>query len=302
MKLFSKKEKLVENIALFGLMVAINVIFVLISTFVPFFLFILVFLLSFSSAIVTLLCKKRYFILYVIATLSICMVINISDALFFVLPAIISGFIFSICAEKNIPTTITLFLSTIVQIAFTYLSYYLINLIFKVSVIDTFFILFKLTDFEYKSYLIAPFIFLISLGQIIFSYIIIETQIKKLGYEDINTSNNYFFNIIGILISIGFTILSVFFYKDFFLLFLCFAMWFSISETINLLIKNEPIIYVCVGMEVLVSILCYACFYKFLSAPNHLILLETFGLQTVIVSLILEKVFLSKKNIDQNGL
>ena len=75
---------------------------------------------------------------------------------------------------------------------------------------------------------------------------------------------------------------------DFFLLFLCFAIWFSISETINLLIKNEPIIYVCVGIEVLV--------------PNHLILLETFGLQTVIVSLILEKVFLSKKNIDQNGL
>lgn len=302
MKVFLKREKLVENIALFGLMVAINVIFILLSTFVPFFLFVLVFLLSFSSAIVTLLCKKRYFALYAVATLAICMVINISDALFFVLPALISGFIFSLFTERHVPTTITLFVSTLVQILFTYLSYFLINLIFNVSIIDTFFIIFKLTNFQYKNYLIAPFIFLISLGQIIFSYLIIETQLKKFGYEATDIPNKYYFNIVGMLISCLFTVLSVFLYSALSLLFLCFAVWFSISETINLIKENIVIIYVLVGVEVVILVICYALLSGLIPAPNQLLLLEIFAIETAIVSLIIQKVFLSKRNIDQNPL
>ena len=300
METFQKREKLVENIALFGLMVAINVIFVLLSTFVPFFLFILVLLLSFSSAIVTLLCKKRFFILYAIATLAICMIINISDTLFFVLPALISGFIFSLFTEKKIPTTFTLFVSTFVQIIFTYISYYLINAIFKVSIIDTFFIIFKLTDFQYKNFLIAPFIFLISLGQIIFSYVVIETQIKRFGYVVEDIPNKYYFNGIGIIASCLFTILSILFYSDFVLLFLCFALWFSISETINLLIQNKTIIYILVGFEVLIQIILYAVLSRFVTEPFQLVLLESFAIETLLLSIVMQKVFLSKKNIDQN--
>ena len=295
MNLFSKKEKLVENIALFGLVVAINVIFVVLSTFVPFFLFILVFLLSFSSAIVTLLCKKRYFILYAIATLAICMVINISDALFFVLPAIITGFIFSLFTEKKIPTTITLFASTLVHIVFTYISYFLINFIFKVSVIDTFFIIFKLTDFEYKNYLIAPFIFLIALGQTIFSYLIIETQLPKLGYEQTDIPDKYYFNVIGILISCLFTALSVLLYSDFSLLFLCFTLWFSISEIIRLILKKQLVIYIVLGIDVMFMIVFYAIFVRYIPSPNQLLLLEFFALEIVITSLVFEKLILSKR-------
>ena len=302
MKVFSKKEKLVENIALFGLMVALNVIFVVLSTFVPFFLFVLVFLLSFSSALVTLLCKKRYFVLYAIATLAICMVINASDALFFVLPAIVSGFIFSFFTENKIPTTITLFVSTLIQVVFTYISYFLINIIFNVSIIDTFFIIFKLTEFEYKSYLVAPFIFLISLGQIIFSYIIIESQISKFGYETVDIPNKYYFNIIGILASCVFTALSILFYSDFTLLFLCFAIWFSVSETINLISKNKPIIFIILGIELFIQVVLYAILSGIIPSPNQLLLLEIYSLETVITTLIINKILFVQKNIDQNGL
>lgn len=290
MKLISKKEKLIENIALFGIMSAINVIFVLISTFIPYFLFILVFLLSFSSAVVTLLCNKKYFILYVVATIAICLVINISDTLFFVLPAIISGFLFAVLMEKNVSTTLVLLIPTLVQIAFTYISYYLINAIYHVSIIDTFSIIFKLTDFEYKSFLIAPFIFLISLAQIIFSYIIIESQISKFGFEQKENDHNVFINVFGILLSIGFTVLSIFLIPDFSLLFICFTLWFAISESIYMLLVKPTLMTIILLTEVFIMVLIYALIQQFIQSPFQLVLLESFGAEVAISSLILEKV------------
>ena len=98
MALFKKRETLVQNIAYMAIMAAINVIFVLLTALLPPLMFLMVFVLPLTSAVVTLFCKKRYFPIYFIVTIGLCMLasfgIYIFDTFFYVLPALISGFFF----------------------------------------------------------------------------------------------------------------------------------------------------------------------------------------------------------------
>ena len=64
MALFSKKTTLVHNITYMAIMTAINLIFIVLDTFVPFLMFLLILLLPFVSAVVSYFCQKRYYIIY----------------------------------------------------------------------------------------------------------------------------------------------------------------------------------------------------------------------------------------------
>ena len=88
-----KKETLVQNITYMAIMAAINVVFVLITVLVPFLFFLIVFVLPLTSTIVTLHCKKRYFPIYAVATIGLCMICTmwqIGDTIFYVIPSVIS--------------------------------------------------------------------------------------------------------------------------------------------------------------------------------------------------------------------
>ena len=168
MTIFKKRETLIQNISYMALMAAINVVFVLLTTFVPFLFFLIVFVLPLTSTIVMLFCRKRYFLIYALATLGICLIVtlsNIGDTLFYVLPSIITGGLFGLLIEKNINNNVIIILATIAQSILTYAALPLIELFSGINVIYTFVNLFKLNDFEYVTYLIPISIFFISLMQ-----------------------------------------------------------------------------------------------------------------------------------------
>ena len=89
----AKRETLIQNIAYMALMAAINVIFVLLTTLVPVLMFLIIIVLPLTSTMVTLLCKKKYFPIYAIATIALCMIVTIwkiDDTIFYVIPSIIT--------------------------------------------------------------------------------------------------------------------------------------------------------------------------------------------------------------------
>ena len=94
MNIFKKRETLLQNMTYMGIMAAINFIFILLSSFIPFLLFVLVFILPLASAVVTVFCKKRYYIIYFVVTGALCLLINAPDTMFYVIPSLITGFIF----------------------------------------------------------------------------------------------------------------------------------------------------------------------------------------------------------------
>ena len=286
MKFFSKKETLIENIAFFGLMAAINVIFVVLTTFIPILLVILVIFLTFSSTFVTLFCKKIYFPIFLFATLLICLLINLSDSLFFVTPSLLTGFIFGLMIEKKVPQSILLVLSTLIQIAFTYISYFIINAVFGVSIVDTLFIVFKITSFEYKQMLIAPFIFVISFAQVLLSYIAIIFELPKLGIELDGLKSKLTYDFFGILASILVMILSIFVYKNLTYLFLLFAMLFSIDIVI-LIIKTKHVLSIAIlGISIFLGLILVAVFYAIIPSPFKLTLIAIYALLVILVGFI----------------
>ena len=146
MTIFKKRETLIQNISYMALMAAINVVFVLLTTFVPFLFFLIVFVLPLTSTIVMLFCRKRYFLIYAFATLGICLIVtlsNIGDTLFYVLPSIITGGLFGLLIEKNINNNVIIILATIAQSILTYATLPLIELFSGINVINTFVNLFK---------------------------------------------------------------------------------------------------------------------------------------------------------------
>ena len=98
MALFKKKTTLVHHITYMGIMAAINLIFILLATFVPPLMFILILLLPFASTVVGYYCLKRYYIIYAVATVGLCFLcsFNIGDTIFYVVPAIASGFVLGV--------------------------------------------------------------------------------------------------------------------------------------------------------------------------------------------------------------
>ena len=139
MSLFQKRESAIQNIAYMGIMAAINVIavvlmnYVLPVLFLPFALF-----MPLTSTVVTLLCKKRYFPIYAIATIGLCFLVsinNISDTLFYVIPSVITGFAFGMMIEYKFPSIISIFIAGLLYTGLSYATIPLIDFIYGQNMI-----------------------------------------------------------------------------------------------------------------------------------------------------------------------
>ena len=134
MALFSKKTTLVHHITYMGIMTAINLIFIVLATYIPFLMFLLILLLPFVSAVVSYYCQKRYYIIYAVASIGLCLIFNINDTIFYVVPAIVTGFMIGLLLEKKINPFWLILSSTIIESALTFALIPLINLIGNVDV------------------------------------------------------------------------------------------------------------------------------------------------------------------------
>ena len=166
-----------------ALMAAINVIFVLLTTFVPVLFFLIVFVLPLTSVIVTLHCQKKYFPIYAVATIGLCLICTIwkiDDTIFYVIPSLISGFIFGLLVEKKVPSFWIILITTVLQIGFTYASIPLIKVMTGRNIIEVFAVAFGIGDFQYLDYVTPCFIFFISLAQEVLAFMIIREELPIL--------------------------------------------------------------------------------------------------------------------------
>ena len=133
MAVFQKKTTLVHHITYMGIMTAINLIFIVLATYIPFLMFLLILLLPFVSAIVSYYCQKRYYLIYAVASVGLCLIFNISDTIFYVVPSIVTGFLIGVLLEKKINPFWLILSSSIVESALTFALIPLINLIGNVE-------------------------------------------------------------------------------------------------------------------------------------------------------------------------
>ena len=277
MKLSQKKETLIQNITYMALMAAINVIFVLLTTLVPFLVFLIVFVLPLTSAIVALHCKKRYFPIYSVATVGLCMLCTIwkiDDTIFYVIPSIFSGFAFGFLVEKKVPSFWIILVTTFIQIGFTYASIPLIKLMTGRDIIVDFATVFMIKDFIYLDYVTPCFIFFLALAQQILAFVIIREELPKFGYELSEPKNISLSLGISILSSIVMVVIFAFVYGPLSYLFTLISLFLSVYAITYLIGKNNLVIYISLGVSVLVSFFLFAVFYSMVKVPLGLLFIN----------------------------
>ncbi len=271
MAALKKKETLTSNITYMALMASINVVFILIVRFLPILQILLIFILPLTNAIVALCCKKRYFPIYAIATILLCMLVawNIMDALFYIIPSIVSGFMFALLFEKKVDDIYIIYTSTIINVIFTYLSIPLIQFLFKIDFIYNFAYVFKLHEFKYLYFITPLFIFLIALIQSTFAYAVIKEELKKLGINlNEKKKSNDLYIILGLFISLLLSILFIFIDKgQFSYLFMMSSLYFAIFIIIKLILsKNKKIISLLIS-SAFISLFIFAFLYQNIKEP-----------------------------------
>ena len=286
MAVFKKKTTLVHHITYMGIMTAINLIFIVLATYIPFLMFLLILLLPFVSAIVSYYCQKRYYLIYAIASVGLCLIFNISDTVFYVVPAIVTGFLIGLLLEKKINPFWLILSSAIVESALTFALIPLINLIGNVDIVYTFLTLFKLTEFAYKTEVTYVFIFLLSLVQCSLTHFVLLSDAKKIGIDVSLNVNSYGPYIIGTELMLVLCLSFSFFYLPLALVFFAISIYFAIFLLIDLLLSKKTIIYVLLGLLVLLGFFTFAFLYATIKQPLGLLILLVFPFIIALVSFV----------------
>ena len=278
MEVFRKRETVLQNIAYMAIMAAINIIFVLISNLLPVLLFALVLILPLTSMIVTIYCKKKYYPIYAVATLGLCIAVaggfSIFDALIYVFPSIIVGFVFGICVEKNMPAILIITCATIIQFGLSFLTFYILNkMVLGFDIMQNLFILFGLQNFPYLDVLLRLFIYLIAQVQMFFSFLIVKLEIRKVGILVNLECDSRFYLYLVTFSTILLATLSYFFFPNWTLVFAIMPLAIYVYEAIQLLLKKKISLYVLIGLIHVLFIFLFAFLYQYTSAPNQLIII-----------------------------
>lgn len=298
MGLFSKKETLIRSMPLMGLMAAINVIFAAITAYVPvlFISVVLVIFIPLTSTLVEFYCKDKYFPIYAFATLGLSLIVTLSAidfTLFYLVPSILTGYVFGLMAKKNFANHWGILIAAVIQTGLSFAFIPLVQLITERNLIDVLRQLFKAENSPYFNNLIGFMFFVVSLIQTILSFIVVDNELKKFGGKNESKNEINFYVDLACILSIGIAVGLHFVYVPISLIFLCFSVYFAVFLILRS-IQNQCIpALVLMGLVVIANIFFFAGLNKLLPAGNEFILLGFTPFCIAIISLVFY--FLQKK-------
>lgn len=172
-------------------MAGINIVLSIFGYFVPFLSVILVIFLPLTSALVEVNCETKYFPIYAFGTIGLSIAAtfyNIDFTIFYIVPSIVTGFLFGLMCKKKVAPIWSIFSATLAQTILSLSFLPLLSFIFDKNFVDVLLQIFKTSFASVEDYLLLAF-FLVSLVQTILSYIVCRSELKKLGYEQNRVSD-----------------------------------------------------------------------------------------------------------------
>jgi len=287
--MFKEKNTLIENIAFMGIVAAINIIFSVLGTLFPIASIFIVILLPFFSAIVALVCKWKYYPIYLFATIGVALGAtfwNTQYTIFYLIPSLITGFIFGLCFKKHSSPSYAILFAGIAQLGISYALIPLINVIYGTDIIKQFLTIFKLDNKVDAIVMVPSFIFLISLVQMVFTYIVLNNELAKFKKDNWSSDNKFLLyggSILSILL-----IPFIFFALPVAYLFMFITLFISITIFVDLILLNKTKTWFIVVLSILMAsgFLCIFIFYNLLKMPYTLILINVSNISIFIVALV----------------
>ena len=209
---------------------------------------------------------------------------NIFDTFIYVLPSLVTGFIFGLFIEKQIPAIYTLIVATIIQYGLTILTFFVLGkIVANINLTESIIVAFGLKDFVYKAVFIQVFLYLIAQIQTVISYIFVKYQVNRLGTEIKLACEKPFILYIAFIVFAGLTILSYFYFPIYTIVLLLTSLPIYVYLLTTSIIKRKIWLWISIGAVHLLFIFLFAFLYQYVSAPNQFVLiLILFGLLTII--------------------
>ncbi|MCQ2793187.1 MAG: hypothetical protein MJ221_02015 [Bacilli bacterium] len=296
MKIFSKRETLAQNMALMGIMSAINIIIAVVCSLVPWIAIFLILILPLTSVLVEIFCKDKYYPIYALATFGLALVAtlwNMETTIFYVLPSLLTGYVFGLLAKKKIPSIYSILGSSLIQMGLTLAFIPLINFIFGVDVVLTFKTFFNLADSKNIDVIVPAFIFVISLIQMALSYIIISEEIKKIGVYPIAQERfQWIYQLVLGIISlsiIGVAFLSL----EVAYVLLMISIYLSVFIIIDYISSKYWHILIIFGAGIILNVIIFALYFTKIKEPAGMLLIGVFPLWIAFISTLVS--FLKRK-------
>ncbi len=284
MALFSKKTTLVHNITYMAIMTAINLVFIVLDTYVPLMMVLLILLLPFVSAVVSYFCQKKYYIIYAIASIGLCMIFNPFDTLFYVVPAICSGFVIGLLLDKKINPFWMILCSVLIEVILSYAFIPLVNFLSNENFEDKLLFILKLTDFQYREELRHLFLLFVALAQCSLTHFVLLTEIKKIGVETNTRVNSFIPYIVGLLACLAIGLIFAFTYRPPSLAFIALSFYFGMFLLFNIAVCKKPLVYVVLGINFLIMFVLFVLFFTKIDKPMGFMLFGLFPLGIAITS------------------
>lgn len=299
MKLIYERKTLVKAIPLMSLMAAINIIIAALSTLSVIVSIFLILILPLTSALVEICCKDRYFPIYAVATFGLSLALtfwNIDTTIFYVLPSIITGYIFGLLAKHKIPSVWAIFAATLGQTALMYALIPLVNFIFQVDVIMTFKTAFRVAEKEGIDIIVPTFIFLISLIQVGLSQMIVSLELEKFGVREEKTFPPYIVPTFGLMLSL--LIIPFYFIRlEFAYLFLAMSIFFMADIIIETIVHKKYLQLIPYGVVVLLNVFLFALLNTYLKNGSQLLLIGFSSALICLISIVFSFLKMKKEKI-----
>ncbi len=183
------------------MMAAINIIVSVIAAFSVIASIFLIIVLPLTSTIVVLTCPEKFFPIYAFATIGLSLVAtiwNLDITLFYVVPSIISGFVFGFCIKKSVYFGWSIVVSAILQTAISFAIIPLINLLFEVDFIKDLQAIFKIYDAIPGQIFVCCGFFIIALIQSFLSFFVVQSEISKMRSLSSTSVTYKYFNFLGV--------------------------------------------------------------------------------------------------------
>lgn len=206
MKLLTERKTIGQAMALMAMMAAINIIASVVAALSIIASIFLIIFLPLTSTIVAVSCKEKYYPIYALATVGLSLVAtiwNIDITLFYVVPSILSGFVFGFCLKRSIYFGWSIIVSAIIQTGISFAIVPLINVLFEIDFIGDLLAIFKISSAIPGQIFIVVSFFVISLIQTFLSYFVVKNEVSKFHKNEEENNGYQWFVLVGALAAIS---------------------------------------------------------------------------------------------------
>lgn len=279
--MFKPRISVVENMVFIAIISAITIILSLLTALFPPLGGLISLIIPLAGTLVAIYCKARYYPLYIVVTLGLCLVVtmfNIQETLFYIVPAMLTGLIFGLLSKRQIHHAWGILICSLIQLGFNLLSVPLIEVLFQMNMINFVKSFLNLTQMRHVDIIIPLAIFMYSLIQFTLSYLIITPELQKISRpeETIKLDEPKYFAIANITAGLALVALA-FIVPYAAYLFLGISIFLTAFLVYDYIKRKKVFLYIYLGGALFLVLGLFLGLFSLIPPPYSLLLFGAYG-------------------------